>query len=235
MEIGDIGMDNVKECFERIRIIRGVNYGLITKDQIKDAFISFSLTEEEQESLWNMLEENEIVPMEEDDYIESAKKSGKYYKDQGEDLQQYDEEFEDISEEERYNQRKEKLYLAFECSLEEEPTLMESYSYVLPLLKKSISEGGRELLERGTKLPPNYIMAYSVIGHKTECIKIQPEETYLNKQRDCFKKWIGYYFSENEISQILSKCMNDENLTEEETQKLTVIYHNAPRVGKKRV
>ena len=41
-------MQVVKECFERVRIIKGVNYGIITNEQIELLLERYQLTEEQQ-------------------------------------------------------------------------------------------------------------------------------------------------------------------------------------------
>jgi len=39
-------MDKVEACLERIRVIRGVNYGIITYKQIQSVFNLYNLDEE---------------------------------------------------------------------------------------------------------------------------------------------------------------------------------------------
>lgn len=45
-------MDKVLACVERIRVIRGVNYGVITNGQIQDLFISLNLDEEQKKEFF---------------------------------------------------------------------------------------------------------------------------------------------------------------------------------------
>lgn len=60
-------MDKVVSCIERIRIIRGVNYGIITNEQIQELFVFFNLDEEQRRSVFAILEKDKITPIPEDE------------------------------------------------------------------------------------------------------------------------------------------------------------------------
>lgn len=45
-------MDKVLACVERIRVIRGVNYGVITNEQIQDLFTSLNLDDEQKKGVF---------------------------------------------------------------------------------------------------------------------------------------------------------------------------------------
>ena len=56
-------MDKVVSCVERIRVIRGVNYGIITNEQIQELFAFFNLDDEQKRSVYACLEKNKITPI----------------------------------------------------------------------------------------------------------------------------------------------------------------------------
>ena len=56
-------MQVVKECFERVRIIKGVNYGIVTNEQIELLLERYQLTEEQQRHFFALLREHGIKPI----------------------------------------------------------------------------------------------------------------------------------------------------------------------------
>lgn len=48
-------MQVVKECFERVRIIKGVNYGIVTNEQIELLLERYQLTEEQQRHFFSFV------------------------------------------------------------------------------------------------------------------------------------------------------------------------------------
>ena len=60
-------MDKVYTCVERIRVIRGVNYGIITNEQLNFLFDVLNLNEEERNNVFKILDETNIVPIPEDE------------------------------------------------------------------------------------------------------------------------------------------------------------------------
>ena len=52
-------MDKVEACLERIRVIGGVNYGIITYKQIQSVFILYNLDEEQKRKVFESLKKAE--------------------------------------------------------------------------------------------------------------------------------------------------------------------------------
>ena len=53
-------MDKIQECFERIRVIPGVNYGQITYEQMEYIITLYQINEEQKQILLNLLDSNDI-------------------------------------------------------------------------------------------------------------------------------------------------------------------------------
>lgn len=60
-------MDKVLSCVERIRVIRGVNYGIITYEMILDLFVLFDLNERQMKNVYKCLKNEKIIPISEED------------------------------------------------------------------------------------------------------------------------------------------------------------------------
>lgn len=59
-------MDKVNICLERIRVIRGVNYGIITYKQIQSVFNLYNLDEEQKRAVFESLKKSRVSPSEND-------------------------------------------------------------------------------------------------------------------------------------------------------------------------
>lgn len=65
-------MDKALSCIERIRIVRGVNRGIITNEQLQHLFLLYGMSEKEKISVLEALEKKNIIPVSEDEIIERS-------------------------------------------------------------------------------------------------------------------------------------------------------------------
>lgn len=68
-------MNRINDCFEHIKVIRGVNSGRISNEQIEDMVIRYQLDVNEKEKLLELLHSKKIYPIPEEEFSGVTDKS----------------------------------------------------------------------------------------------------------------------------------------------------------------
>ena len=127
-------MDKVVSCIERIRVIRGVNYGIITNEQIQELFVFFNLNEEQKKSVYASLEKDKSTPIPEDEVPQKVR-----------DLHNpppivvVPQELDEQTKRELRRKRFEKALGTYRQDLIDKPILSERYEEELPIFIKIVA------------------------------------------------------------------------------------------------
>ncbi len=214
-------MDKVKDCFERIRVIKGVNHGIITNELIQHLFFIQDLNEEEKQKVFELLKQNNIIPISEADVPESVSEPPKFVPVQIENKTDEDEE--------RAKLRKKRFEKEVESFLDhtyKKPTYLKVYNYEIPILVDAIIT--RSNLDTD---PMNIILesVWDVCHHHLECAEEGLElcGTYLDNLTKNFEYRLRQIFSENDLWKLINS-LSEDTQDMEQMQMLYIIIYLAP-------
>lgn len=130
---GGFGMDKVVSCIERIRVIRGVNYGIITNEQIQELFVFFNLDEEQKKRVYVNLEKDNITPISEDEVPQKVRELHNPPP-----IKVVPQELDEQSKRELHKKRFGKILEEYRQDLKEKPFLTTIYEEEISQLVRSI-------------------------------------------------------------------------------------------------
>ena len=223
-------MDKVNICLERIRVIRGVNYGIITYKQIQSVFNLYNLDEEQKRAVFESLKKSRVSPSENDGMASPFPGTAIVRKELDQDVGSDDEESnKNKQREENRKKRFDEKLQQCKRDIDENPGLASQYFDELEILKSKLAElsaiQNRSAIHRISKALL-YISNYRVREVRKNgwvC------GTYMSRVRERFERWIGCLFSETELCDLINSCAIKSELNQHQLDMLTVLLHNAPK------
>lgn len=217
-------MELVKECIERIKVIKGVSNGLVSYEQIKTIIDFYDLNEEQIKALMKELDSNNIQPIPEAKF---PRKEVKRRRGCDEAVRYA------ISKQDRERRFKKELELCLEA-LKKNPSLLKQYDEELLILRKYIAEYGEKYEVRYEK-QEEYILDLAVreIGNlRVKDIRSKGWVcgTYMARLHDRFLRWIFCTFTQEELKELINSCGKEGELTSYQKAILFVLLHKAPEV-----
>ena len=218
-------MEKVNNCIERIRVIRGVNCGVITNKQIDLLFDVLDLNEQERKRVFEILKEDNIVPvlesetlMLDDNFDETSQRkseSSSYDDESRAEIRKKksDEEINKIAEELRKN-----------------PNLLERYKEEFLIFSDAIvalsADNEKTVIEKIVDA------TMKVCDHRIEKIKNDGWVcgSYLERVVDRFTVWVKFMFPENDASELISCIVESKELSQNQIVAIIVLLFNAPKI-----
>lgn len=216
-------MDKIRECFTHIQVIRGVNYGCITNENLRDMAIRYELDENEQKEILKMLADKGVYPIPEAEMPKVDYKSPLTI-----------DEINEVKPDERRVLTKEEKQAILDRKFQklcqkfkEEPEIWKQYLEELPMLQNAIVENA----EKYDK-PPEKIIEYSVMEISRYRVRDIRDKgwvcgTYMLRVRKSFVKWLKFYYSKDELNELILRCKQD-NLDVEELIQLLLLLEDTP-------
>lgn len=223
-------MDKVNMCLERIRVIRGVNYGIITYKQIQSVFNLYNLDEEQKRTVFESLKKSRVSPSENEVITSPFPGAALDRKESNPDGKSVDKDTNNNEQREENRKKRfdEKLQQC-KCDIDENPGLASQYFDELEILKSTLAEQSA-IQNRGTiRRISNalfYISNYRVREARKNgwvC------GTYMSRVRERFERWIGCLFSDTELIELVNSCAGKSELNQHQLDMLTVLLHNTPK------
>ena len=217
-------MDKVISCIERIRVIRGVNYGIITNEQIQELFAFFNLDEEQKRSVYASLEKDKITPIPEDEIPQKVR-----------DLHNpppivvVPQELDELTKRELRRKRFEKALGTYRQDLIDKPILIERYEEELPIFVKMVIA----LKDKPYCAPSQKIVRVCMNISNYRVREARKSGwvcgTYMSRVRERFEHWVQMTFSEGEMAELIDFCFSSKELKQEHMDKVMVLLHNIPK------
>lgn len=217
-------MDKVVSCIERIRIIRGVNYGVITNEQIQELFVIFNLDEEQRSSVFAILEKDKITPISEDEVPQKVR-----------DLHNpppivvVQQELDEQIKFELRRQRFEKVLDTYREDLKNKPNLAAIYEEEIPIFRKAITETNDKSSHSANRTIVRACMVISNYRVREARKKGWVCGTYMSRVKERFEHWVQMVFCEDKLAELIECIVSEKVLTQEQTDQVMVLLHNTPK------
>lgn len=224
-------MQVVKQCFERVRIIRGVNYGIITNEQIELLIVMYQLTEEQQRYFFDLLREHGIQPICDSEVPEKAKNQCSKMYSCSEQVDEGENEEADVigKADERKRLREEKIQNLIN-DLKEDSRLAEQYKDELLILKKEILQLKKDGYRNAVKAITSAMLEISRYRASERLKKGWVCGTYFSRVREHSERRISYLFTEEELKDLIECCSNDYELDSCQAEIMLLILYSVPRI-----
>lgn len=217
-------MDKVVSCIERIRVVRGVNYGIITNEQIQELFAFFNLDEEQKRSIYESLEKEKITPIPEDDVPQKVCDMHNPPP-----IVVVPQELDEQAKCELRRKRFEKALGTYRQDLIDKPILSERYEEELPIFIKMVIE----LKDKPYRAPSRKIVraCMNISNYRVRESRKSGWVcgTYMSRVRERFEHWVQMTFSEDEMVELIDFCVSSKELNQEQMDKVMVLLHNTPK------
>lgn len=217
-------MDKVMSCIERIRMIRGMNYGIITNEQIQDLFVFFDLEEEQKESVFTILENDNITPIFEDELPQKVRDL--HYPSP---TKAVPKESDEQSECELRRKRLEKVLKTYRHDVEVKPDLAAKYEEEIPIFIKAVTmpddkkyRTASQKIVRACMVISNY-RAGEARKDGWVC------GTYMSRVKERFEHWVQAVFTEDELAELIECFASAKEITQEQMDKVKVLLHSTPK------
>lgn len=218
-------MDKVSMCLERIRLIKGVNYGVITNEQVKELFEIWDLDKSQIQAVYDSMKINGIVAIPESEVPNKVR---------GESCIKSEQRV--LSEEELkqvYKERFDVTYNNYIADIEENPKLATQYESEIPIFANAVvNMEHRKYINVQKKIALAVVeVAYHRVADKRY---ISGCGTYLSHARQTFERWLNYVFSEKELIKLNDACMNGEEFSDHQKNMIALFLHHAPKIQMRR-
>lgn len=217
-------MDKVVSCIERIRVIRGVNYGIITNEQIQELFVFFNLNEEQKKSVYASLEKDKITPIPEDEVPQKVR-----------DLHNppqivvVPQELDEQSKRELHRKCFETALDSYRQNLKNKPNLAVIYKSEFPVFKKALTELNGKSSHTTYRIIVRACMVISNYRVREARKKGWVCGTYMSRIIEHFEHWVEMVFAEDELTRLVDSIVYKKELTQEQMDMIMVLLHNTPK------
>ena len=217
-------MDKVVSCVERIRVIRGVNYGIITNEQIQELFAFFNLDDEQKRSVYACLEKNKITPIPEDEVPQKVQEL--HNPPQTKFVPQ---ELDEHTKLELRRKRFEKTLETYRQDMKEKPFLAAIYEKELPVWGKALYDLNDKPIRTPNKKIVRACMAISNYRVRDAIKNGWVCGTYMARIKERFEHWVEMVFGEDELAGLVDSIIYAKELTQEQKDMIMVLLHNTPK------
>lgn len=224
-------MDQVKMCFERIRVIRGVNYGIITNEQIRDVFMLYQLSEDQQKQVYELLQSSGIYPIPEEEANQAvyARKTAQEKEIQNVPNCEKRTDDEKPAYVESREERFEQVLRLCEESIKENALLIEQYQKETYILKNAIAECATASNRAASRCVTQAVMEVSRYRVRDIRKKGWVCGTHMSRVKSQFERWLCWLFTEDELKELIRSCSLDDELNPHHQKILLVLLHNTPQ------
>ncbi len=216
-------MDKILSCVERIRIIRGVNHGVITNKKIQDLFIIYDLDEQQRKSVFEILEKDMIIPVSEE-IPQKVQASNAPSQSQAE-HRELDEQTSNVLRKERFDMMLDK----YKQAIKDNPDITKRYEDEIPIFAKAIIEQNDERSKTASRIITRAVMAISSYRGREARKRGWVCGTYMSRVRKHFECWLRDVFAEEQLSELITCFAEGKELTQEQEDMLRVLIHNTPK------
>lgn len=214
-------MEKVLDCVGRIRIIKDINYGIITNEQIQELFIFFDLNEEQKRNVFAVLEADNIVPICENEIpqkIRGLKKPSKHKVIP-----------KDSSEQSKYKTHRkfiEKILNDYREKSKDNPYFEQNYQERIGIFIREII-AQKDIIERSahSMVMRAAIIAISNWGRPRKRIC----GTYINRVMEHYESWLRIVFPEEELSELVDCIVEGKELNRKQVDMVRVLIYKAPK------
>lgn len=217
-------MDKVVSCIERIRVIRGVNYGIITDEQIQELFAFFNLDEEQKRCVYASLKKDKITPISED---EVPQKVRDLYNPPP--IVVVPQELDEETKSELRRKRFEKVLDTYKQDMKNKPNLAAIYEEEIPVFIKAISELNNKSRHSTNRTIVRACMVISNYRVREARKKGWVCGTYMSRIIEHFEHWVEMVFVEDELARLVDSIVYAKELTQEQMDMVMVLLHNTPK------
>lgn len=217
-------MDKVLACVERIRVIRGVNYGVITNEQIQDLFTSLNLDDEQKKGVFLILDEKSIIPISEDEVPQKIRDAQSppvvkvTYK-----------EIDEQTKRRLCSERFEKILAAYRSDENDDPSLLVRYEEELPIFIEAVTTLDDKLYRTVNRKIVRACMVVSNYRVREARKYGWVCGTYMSRVKESFERWVRMVFLEDDLAKLLDSISKEEKLTQRQMDVIKVLLHNTPR------
>jgi len=217
-------MDKVLACVERIRVIRGVNYGVITNEQIQDLFTSLNLDDEQKKGVFLILDEKSIIPISEDEVPQKIRDAQNppvvkvTYK-----------EIDEQTKRRLCSERFEKILAAYRSDENDDPSLLVRYEEELPIFIEAVTTLDDKLYRTVNRKIVRACMVVSNYRVREARKYGWVCGTYMSRVKESFERWVRMVFLEDDLAKLLDSISKEEKLTQRQMDVIKVLLHNTPR------
>jgi len=222
-------MQVVKECFERVRIIKGVNYGIITNEQIELLLERYQLTEEQQRHFFALLREHGIKPINDSEVPDKVKKQRLETCSNNEQVDENEETDSVPTVDERKRIREVKVQ-KIANEIKEDPKVFEQYKEELLILKEEILQQKNDGYKSAIKAITAAMLGVSRYRVRERLKRGWICGTYMSRVRERSERCVSYLFAEEELSDLIECCANNTELDARQTETMLLILYCAPHV-----
>ena len=217
-------MEKVYSCLTRVRVIRGVNHGIITNEQLSFLFDVLNLNEEERNTVLRILEETHIVPMLED---EVPQKVRELYNPPPITVvhKKIDEQTERDIQRNRYAEVRD----AYKQALNDNPILPKIYEEEIPIFSNALTDLNDKSYRTATQKIVRACMSISSYRVREERKSGWVCGTYMSRVREHFEHWVQMVFREDELVELVECFTSAKELTPEQMEKVMILLHNIPK------
>lgn len=219
-------MNKVQDCLERIRVVRGSNYGVITNEQIEIIFDAQCLNGCERKYVLGRLKENGIVPISEDESYFKWKET-KFPQKENDQHHDYSCDIEEceVKKEEMFEKNVDEIVVL----LNNEPEILQQYKNETLLFREFLIKEGIDTKCTTVNRISNAIMKIS----KYRVRRIRTEGwvcgTYMSNVRKNLVRKIRYYFDERELEKFVQAFVSQDDINDRNRMILLFLLHSVPR------
>lgn len=217
-------MDKVLACVERIRVIRGVNYGVITNEQIQDLFTSLNLDDEQKKGVFLILDEKSIIPISEDEVPQKIRDAQSppvvkvTYK-----------EIDEQTKRRLCSERSEKILATYRSDENDDPSLLVRYEEELPIFIEAVTTLDDKVYRTVNRKIVRACMVVSNYRVREARKYGWVCGTYMSRVKESFERWVRIVFLEDDLAKLLDSISKEEKLTQRQMDVIKVLLHNTPR------
>ena len=217
-------MDKVLACVERIRVIRGVNYGVITNEQIQDLFTSLNLDDEQKKGVFLILDEKSIIPISEDEVPQKVRDAQNPPV-----VKVPHKELDEKTKRELCSARFEKMLAAYKSDENKDPSLLVRYEEELPIFIEAVTTLDDKVYRTVNRKIVRACMVVSNYRVREARKYGWVCGTYMSRVREHFEHWVRMVFLEDELIELIDYISNGKKLTPKQMDIVKVLLHNAPK------
>lgn len=218
-------MEKVISCIERICVIRGVNNGIITNEQLQNLFLLFEMNEAQKKKVFSILEKDKIIPIPEREVPQEVSNLHNTYS-----AKVVTKEFDEQSECESRRKRFEKVLDIYKKDLTDNPILSTRYEEELPIFINAITELKDESYCTPSQKIVKACMHISNYRVREARKRGRVCGTYMSRVEKRFEHWVQMIFSEDELAELIDWCAASKELKLEQMDKIKVLLHNTPKI-----
>ncbi len=197
----------------------GVSGGTLTREVLDELFVVFDLNEQEKKSVLSYLQEENIIPVSEDDIPQKPLESEAVTQTK----------LDEVDESEAHGVFFERAFKKYEQAVQDEPRLATLYESEIPIFIKAVLNP-----EDGSNAISGRIAFGCVaVGYDRVC-RVKKGATvcgtYISHVCDQVEAWVKRTFTEKELTELFECFVSSRELTSEQTNMVKLLLHNCPRI-----